>query len=187
MEPTINEVRTAIKELKNNKAPGEDGVVGELLKAGGEYLNDKVYQLILRIWREEKVPRKWKKGIIIPILKKGDKMVCGNYRGITLLSCVYKIFAKILYRRLTPYTNEILGEYQCGFRGGRSTTDHLFTIRQILEKSWEFNINHWHMFVDFKQAYDSVHRPSMWKILREFGIPIKIVNLVKATYDGTEA
>ena len=114
-------------------------------------------------------------------------MVCSNYRGITLLSCTYKIFARILYNILLPYSNEILGEYQCGFRGGRSTTDHLFTIRLLLEKSWEFNMEHWHMFVDLKQAYDSVHRPSMWKVLKDFNIPKKLINLTKATYDGIEA
>ena len=69
-EPTFREVDNAIKALKNNKAPGEDRIVGELLKAGGEYLYNKIHQLIVRIWRKERVPRKWRGGIIIPILKK---------------------------------------------------------------------------------------------------------------------
>ncbi|XP_076055159.1 uncharacterized protein LOC143033551 [Oratosquilla oratoria] len=93
-EPTINEVGTAIKELKNNKAPGEDGVVGELLKAGGEYLKNKIYQLILRIWREEKVPRNRKKGIIIPILKKEIK----GYVEITEASHYYLVYTKFLQK-----------------------------------------------------------------------------------------
>ena len=64
---------------------------------------------------------------------------CDNYRGISLLSTSYKIFSNIHLPRMTPYANEIVGEYQCGFRSNRSTVDHIFSIRQILEKKWEYN------------------------------------------------
>jgi hypothetical protein len=60
--------------------------------------------------------------------------VCSNYRGISLLSTTYKILSNILLSRLTPFAEEIVGDHQCGFRRNRSTTDHIFCIRQILEK-----------------------------------------------------
>lgn len=98
----------------------------------------------------------------------------------------YKIFAEILYGRLLPYTEEIIGDYQGGFRLGRSTTDQLFTIRQIMEKAWEYNITIHQLFVDFKQAYDSLYRNELFEIMMEFGIPKKLTNLTKATLTDTK-
>ena len=69
---------------------------------------------------------------IVPIYKKGNKLKCENYRGIALLPTVYKILSVAICRRLVEWGERILGEYQSGFRPGRSTTDHIFAIRQML-------------------------------------------------------
>jgi len=61
------------------------------------------------------MPKEWTMTIICPIHKKSDKMDYQNYRGISLLSVIYKVFAKILTKRLSPYTEQIIGDYQCGF------------------------------------------------------------------------
>jgi len=138
------------------------------------------------VWEEEKLPDAWQMGLLIPIHKKGNRMECENYRGICLLSSSYKVFAEILYGRLLPYTEEIIGDYQGGFRLGRSTTDQLFTIRQIMEKAWEYNITIHQLFVDFKQAYDSLYRNELFGIMMEFGIPEKLIRLAKATLTDTK-
>jgi Reverse transcriptase (RNA-dependent DNA polymerase). len=66
-------------------------------------------------------------------------MDSNNYRGILLLSTSYKILSNLLLLRMTPYANEIIGEYQCGIRRNRSTVNHIFSIQQIYEKKWEYN------------------------------------------------
>ena len=71
--------------------------------------------------------------------KKGDKIDCNNYRGISILPTTYKILSNILPSRLIPYAKEIIGDHQCGFQCNRSTIDHVFCIRQMLEKKWEYN------------------------------------------------
>jgi hypothetical protein len=103
------------------------------------------------IWDKE-LPHQWKESIVVPIHKKGDKTDCSNYQGISLLSTSYKILSKILLARLAPYVDEIIGDQQCGFRHDKSTTDHIFYIRQILEKKWEYNGTVHQLFIDFKKA-----------------------------------
>ena len=78
------------------------------------------------------MPKEWSLSMITPIYKKGDKKECKNYRGISVLNAAYKILSSILCERLKSYLQNIIGEYQCGFRPGKSTSDYIFTLRQIL-------------------------------------------------------
>ena len=91
----------------------------------------------------------------------------------------YKILSNILLSRLTP--EEIIGDHQCRYQRNRSTTDHLFCIRQTLEKKWEYNEAVNQLFIDFKKAYDSVRREVLYNILMEFGIPKKLIRLKKVS------
>jgi len=75
----------------------------------------------------------------VPIYKEGDKRNCSNYRGTALLSTTYKILSKILLSMLTPHVEEIIEDYQCGFRRNKSVIDNIFCIHQILEKKREYN------------------------------------------------
>jgi hypothetical protein len=75
-----------------------------------------------------------------------------NYRAVTLLCKTYKILANILYAKLVPYAEEIIGKYQGGFQRGRSTVDQIFTMRKVLEKCWEQNIDLHYLFIDLQAA-----------------------------------
>ena len=122
-------------------------------------------------WKNEMLPEQWKESIIVPIYKKGEKTNCSNYLGMSLLLTSYKI----------------VGDHQCGFRrtGNRSTIDQIFCIRQILEKKWEYDGTIHQLFIDFKKAYDSVRREVLNNILTEFGIPKKLVRLIKMCLSET--
>jgi hypothetical protein len=156
--PTVEEVRNSLRTLKNNKVPGADNIPAELLKYGGNKVIKSIHDLVILVWEKEQMSKDWRKSIIFLIHKKGYKLNCANYRGIALLCTVYKVFTNIIRRTLEPYVERIVGEYQDGFRAGRSITDQLFTVKQILEKCWEYDIKVYQLYVDFKQAYDSVHR-----------------------------
>jgi hypothetical protein len=169
----------AIEKLKRHKPPGIDQIPAELIKAGVRIIRSEIHKLIISIWNKEELPEEWKESVIVPIYKKGDKRDCSKYQGISLLSTTYKILSNILLSRLTPYAEEVTGDHQCGFRRNRSTTDHIFSICQILEKKWEYIEAVHHLFIDFKKAYDSVRREVLYNILIEFGIPTKLVRLIK--------
>lgn len=180
-EPMETEIEEAIRLMKNNKSPGEDGITAELIKYGGKPLMKVITRLIVEIWQKVQMPEEWRVAILCPIFKKGDKTICENYRGIGLLNIVYKMLSKILSNRLRPFMEEQVGEYQVGFRKGKGTTDHIFMLRNILEKCYEYNIDIHLIFIDFKQAYDRVKRNEMWVDMENFGIPQKLIRLTKMT------
>ena len=89
-----------------------------------------------------------------------------NYRGISPLYVAYKIFSNILFKRLMPHVETTIGDYQCGYRRERSTVDQIFTVRQILEKCSEHGKDTHHNFIDFKAAYDSINRRSLYAAMK---------------------
>jgi len=91
----------------------------------------------------------------------------------------YKIFSNCILSRIKEKSEQVIGNYQCGFRLGRSTTDQIFILRQIYQKTWEFDREIHVLFIDFKKAYDSIHRESLINILREFHIQDKLIELVE--------
>jgi len=133
------------------------------------------------------LPQEWKELIIVPTYKKCDKTHCSNCRGISILSTTYRILSNILLSRLTPYAEDIIGDHQCGFRCNRSTTDHIFCICQIrvIEKKWEYSEAVHQLFIDLKKAYDLVRREVLYNILIEYGIPMKLVRLIKTCLNET--
>ena len=144
-----------------------------------------IHKHIISIWNKDELPEEWKDSIIVPIYKKGDKTDCSHYRSISLFPTMYKILSNILLSRLTPYAKEILGDHQCRFWHNRSTTNHIFCIHQILEKKWEYIEAVHQLFIDFTKAYNSVSREVLYNILIEFGIPMKLVRLIKMCLNET--
>jgi Reverse transcriptase (RNA-dependent DNA polymerase) len=179
--PTIDEVELAISRLKNNKSPGADELPAELFKSGNKALSTTLHAIISRIWECESLPDDWRLGVICPLHKKGCIMECGNYRGITLLQTAYKILAKLLSWRLDPFYDNFLHDFQSGFRKQKSTIDQIHNVRQIIQKSYGKNVETFHLFVDFRAAYDSVDREGLWMIMSEGGFPNKLIRLLKAT------
>lgn len=148
--------------LKNHKSPGEDCIQAELLKKGEDVIW--IWKVISKVWATETLPDDWKVAVC-PIHKKKDKQDCNNYRGISLLNVVYKKFSNCVLDRIKEKADQIIGHYQGGFRTDRSTTDQIFIIRQLYQKSWEFYKEIHTLYVDFKKAYDSIHRESLLNII----------------------
>ena len=110
--------------------------------------------------------------------------MCGNYRGISLLSIAGKLYAKILVMRLQILSEELLPESQNGFSPSRGTTDMIFTLRQIQEKCREQNVPLYICFIDFCKAFVNVSREALWKILGKYVCPDKFINTIRLFHES---
>ena len=126
-EPTLDEIQEIIRNLKRMKTAGTDKINAELLQAAGPQMTQRIQELILSVWRSERMPNEWNKSIICPIYKKGEKSECSNYRGNSLLNTAYKILATVMKNRLTTYA-DLLSQEQNGFRRNRSTIANIFIM-----------------------------------------------------------
>lgn len=187
LEPDEIEIIKQIKRLKNNKASGEDGIVAEHLKAAGPNTVKEITQIIRHIWQTERIPEDWKSALIHPLHKKGDRADVNNYRGISLLSVTYKILSQCLLDRAQQQLEHKIGEYQAGFRPNRSCPEQILNLKLILRHQKVYNKNIVCTFVDFKKAYDSVDRESLFQILKEQGLDLKTLALIRETLTDTKS
>jgi len=182
---TKQEVMDAIKNLKQGKASGLDEVINEFIIHSASAMVD-VYVLLFNVVLESGIiPDSWSIGVIKPLYKgKGDKNNVDNYRGITLLSCISKLFTACINSRINKFLDEngLLGEEQAGFRKGYSTVDHIFSLHAIIEIYKALNKKLYCAFVDFKKAYDGIHRSLLWKKLLSYQINGKVLNVIKNLY-----
>ena len=126
------------------------------------------------VWIKKTIPDDWRRGIILAFWKnKGNKEVCSNHRGITLLSIPGKLFPMVILERIRPTFHIHLHSEQAGFTAGRSRAYNrtIFAIRHIIEQSKEFNNSTYIAFIVIKAAFDSVSRDSLWEILQICGVP----------------
>ena len=120
--------------------------------------------------------------ILIPIYKGKDVLRCSKYREIKLLSHTFKIWERIIDKRLRELVH--ITEIQQGFMPGKSTTDAIFAVRQLTEKYREGRNNLYMIFIDLEKAYDRVPREEIWRCLRAKGVPEVYVGLIMDMYEN---
>ena len=149
--------------LKNGRAPGDDGIIKELHKAGGKPLLTVLVRLFNVIIYQGVATKAWSKSAMILFFKKGDKTLLNNYRPISLLSHVYKVFSRVITNRLAlpACLDDFQPLEQAGFRKGYSTVDHILrphTVRQIVQNTKEYNQPLCMAFVDYEKETGDISR-----------------------------
>ncbi|XP_044762034.1 uncharacterized protein LOC123319231 [Coccinella septempunctata] len=140
-EITVEKVREALRRSKNGKAAGPGNIPIELVKYGPDILLETITGLFNRCLKGDRVPEDWNLAYISSIYKKGDKSMCKNYRGISVMSSMARLYGRVLKRRIEESIVEI--EEQGGFRAGRSCTDNVFVLQQVIEKRKSRNWPEW--------------------------------------------
>ncbi|BHF85225.1 hypothetical protein SprV_1002838800 [Sparganum proliferum] len=189
LPPSLQETIRVVQQLSSGKAPGSDAIPAEVYKHGGPQLMDHLTALFQEMWRQGEVPQDFKDATIVHLYKrKGNRQICDNHRGISLLNIAGKIFARILLNRLNNHLEQgLLPESQCGFRRHRGTTDMIFAARQLQEKCQEMRTHLYSTFVDLTKAFDTVNREGLWKIMQKFGCPERFTQMVRQLHDGMMA
>ncbi|KAK3544079.1 hypothetical protein QTP86_001145, partial [Hemibagrus guttatus] len=184
---TQAEVTEVVQQLLGGKAPGVDEIRPEYLKSLDVVGLSWLTRLCNIAWRSGTVPLDWATGVVVPLFKKGERRVCSNYRGITLLSLPGKVYSRVLERRVRPLVEPRIQEEQCGFRPSRGTLDQLYTLHRVLEGSWEFAQPVHMCFVDLKKAFDRVPCGILWEVLWEYGVRGPLLRAVRSLYNWSRS
>ena len=136
------------------------------------------------------IPDDWCRGIIMPLYKsKGSQDDPDNYRGITLLSCLGKLFTACLSHMISNYMckDEKLGFEQTGFRPDFSTLDHVFTLQAIIAYYKNKKGRVYYAFVDYSKAFDRIDRASLWVKLLKNGVNGKVLQVIHDMYKNAKS
>ena len=135
-----------------------------------------------KIWKTGEWPSQWTQSLVITLPKKGNLQQCNNYRTISLISHASKVMLRILLNRLKPQAEIIIAEEQAGFRAGRSTTEQIFNLRILCEKYSQHQLDLYHVFIDFKKAFDRVWHAALWSTMRTYNITPSLVRTIESLY-----
>jgi hypothetical protein len=185
-----NEIHDAIKNLKCGKASGLDNIEGEFLKHAGNSISPFLTKLFNKIYSVGQFPKEWCKSVIVPIFKNGDEKNPTNYRGISLLSIISKVFTQILNKRLYTWAENEgkISNEQAGFRKGYSTIDHIFTLTSIINEKLNSKRGGkvYAAFVDYRKAFDTVNHSKLWTVLEKLQTSSKMITILKSMYTGAQ-
>lgn len=186
---TQDEIDKSIKQLSSNKSGGPDNYLNEFFIHGKVIFLPYLTKLFNKIFDLGYFPDSWSEGCIIPLHKKGSINEVNNYRGITLLSTLGKLFTRVLNNRLCKWaeTNGVYIEAQAGFRGNMGTNDNIFALHGIINHMINNNKQLYCAFIDFSKAFDYVSRDNLWMKLIKLGIRGKMLTLIKSMYDGVKS
>ena len=186
----LSELEKICSRMKNNKSVGPDMIPNEVLKHEG--LRHLLLDFMNMCFTRNLIPSIWRDSIISPIPKSSTKDPCVplNYRGISLLSCLYKMYTSLLNSRLTDYieSNDLLVDEQNGFRSKRSCQDHIYSLSSVIRNRKSCKLDTYCAFVDFKKAFDWVPRDLLlFKLATSFNVHGKLFNTLSTIYETSTA
>jgi hypothetical protein len=187
---TMSELKAVCKALKKKKSPGMDQIPNEFYKFAPDSLLDEILLFFNRVVQNGEFPENWGKIIVSPIYKKKDPKIPSNYRPISLVNAMTKIFTSILSNRLATWCEEhnSVSQFQAAYQKRRGCVDHIFNLNSLIQ--FQFRLKKrklYALFVDMSQAFDSVNHLLLWDCLAKLGISHKFVSLLKNLYSQAYA
>jgi hypothetical protein len=184
-EFNVFEIQSATKRLKSNKAAGIDLVPNEVWKIGSPMLLLSLCSLFQLCYTTGKVPLAWCEAVILPLWKKGCTQTTSNYRPISLLNTILKLFTSTLNARLNYWARRHLkiSQFQAGFQKNKSCLDHIFVLNSMIQTQLLKNQKLYACFVDLSQAFDTPNHKLLWKVLLQAGVSLKFVRIFSFIYE----
>ena len=191
LDVVITESETAedIKKLNTNKSCAEDNIINEIFIHCKTLLLPHLCKLFNTVYTSGFFPASWAKGCIVPVFKKGECDDPNNYRGITIVSCLGKLFTSIFNNRLLHWDKEynIITDAQFGFKPGLSTIDAIFVLQSMINRILKKKKKLYCCFVDYQKAFDFIDRSNLWAKLIKHGITGKMFSIIKSLYDNVKS
>ena len=181
-ETNAEEVAKIITNLENKKSTGHDDITVKFIKISSIYISELLARVINISIKTGIYPDQLKIAKVIPIYKKGNHSDPSNYRPISILSNINKIFEKILHKRLYSYLNKfnILYKFQFGFRKGHSTTQALIELTDNIKRGLDDKKYTCGIFIDLCKAFDTVDHNILLSKMHHYGIRGVVYNLFKS-------
>ena len=190
---TVREIFDAIRKLKMGKAPGMDGILTSVIKSAadaagtselkkGNTFVEAISLLFNYVFDREVWPERWGSGIVFPLYKQDSRLQPGNYRPITLLSAMGKLFGSVVENRLSTWSEKTgaIADEQGGFRRGRGTIDQLYLLKEIISSRKSQGLPTLVTYIDARKAYDTVWREGNYVRLFDVGVQGKLWRQIQA-------
>ena len=165
-------MEAAVQSLKKGKSAGVDNIPADLVQAGGVDVITALTTIWNKIWQTGEWPIPWTQSLVITLPEKGNLQQCQPS----------KVMLKIILNRLKPQA-KIIAEEQTGFRAGRSTTEQIFNLRILCEKYLQHQQDLYHVFIDFKKAFDRFWNAALWATMKKYNISTNIIQVIKNFYN----
>ena len=181
---TLDECYEALKNFKDNKSPGCDGLTGEFYKKYWEYIGPKLVDTLNYCRTQGKLTVSQRRGIITLLQKKGkDPSKLSSWRPVSLLCTDYKILTKTLYIRMAKHLNSVISHDQSGFIKGRHIGEGIRFIEDLIEYYDEKGLTGIILQLDFEKAFDSVERNFMIATLKKMNFGENFISWIKCCYN----
>ena len=185
---TEHELDNALHKMRHKRAPGPDHAPVELWKFAPRPFRLLLLSHYNEVFTTASSPSAWSLAHVVMIFKgkKKDPKLPSNYRPISLVNTVYKVYASVLHTRLKLAIDDRISPSQYGFRSGRSTSAPLFVIRRLLELHERHGVSFYALFLDWAQAFDSVSHSALRISLTRLGVPSAFIEAVMAIYSTAQ-
>ena len=181
-EFNLQEIREILRAMKRNKASGPDEIPMEVFKLMNDENLEVLVDIINEWWNQSTFPENLLNALVASLYKKGDPKQQKNYRPISLLNSIYKIYAAVLKKRLAEAIDEDLQKTQFGFRKGRSTSIPINCIKRIVEKAYSSQDPLFLVFLDWEKAFDRIRQDKLIECLYRMNVDEKMVKAIASLY-----
>ena len=181
------ETEHALKKVKKGKAPGPDGITCEMITPLEDFGSEKLTDMYNDMYDTGHLHDDFITSVFITLPKKPKANVCSDFRTISLMSHILKIFLTIILERIKKKLNEEVGEEQFGFRAKRGTRDAILCFNLLAQKQMQVQKDLYTCFIDYAKAFDRVHHKELIETLEKAGIDGKDIRIICELYWNQKA